>query len=924
MTKRFYCKKDQEHGIQGCGGSMSLHHPDILKQLPPDLADEFPAFLTHRSGIDKGLLALIRAGVAHRVSSNAWEDILRELHLREHDILELRYLHSIQDQQKYNEKWNIAQTKYIPFSAFDDRTQYAGHAPSKRYINNVYMDFMESIRSCLDQCMSALTGHILQWDHSFKVPKYMMKLNGITAFVGLFTVLNELGQIRYQAFVPTKSLVHIQSGLMELVKSLKEHGYPQPILGFTDNVAADMRTFIECIPSLGENVVAVNPTDSLNLPLMELPSDVASVHCKTATEIENASHGILELLDLESSNSVVHLGFDMEWEYSTGIGGTGSKKTALIQLALPKSVYLLRVYLLDKLPTPLLTILRSDRFIKVGRNIGGDFAKLRRDFSDFLLPEKSGNHYNGTIELGSYAKCKQVVSEANSSLSTLVAATLRTKLSKEMRASEWGSGVLTQSQIHYAALDAWVALEIFTTLKPLPEIGIPLTSATQIGQLVSLYSRQQEVARGKVVEQPQEITILQMGVSELKEVKMKVKASKTRALVEIFEVLAPACMIPHHRRTLMDVQNGQDKFLAVVSISSLRTYAPVNFPASNPTDVDIPRTLGPCILIKPPEIQTNVQSVMEQKELECSEVDHFEIEDDPNDMIDSDDECEDEQVVEIQEPSLVDEVQVFTQGKGMEYDSRILADVFHEIHKVTKTISRRHSLHKRFATAYSDTLLIPDEADKNAVEAVLKKMDISWNVMRAKSPDWLWKRVRRYIPPKEVLFPILKEFFGCWGNIKCSVRKIPLFTEETWKKAQAVLQDVQKGWLSDPDSIPLGTNSVEGAIHNPMRRSFAALKASPELADALTADFRHRHNVKAGSRNNLEPSPFAAGSQTGTMQSQVHMNFSDYNMHGMVNSTVPSTSLPSFGSQSQSGTSSLTGNSGKGMRKCKGEIIPQL
>jgi hypothetical protein len=46
-------------------------------------------------------------------------------------------------------------------------------------------------------CMSALTGYILQWDHSLKVPNYMMKLNGIAVFVGLFTVLNELGQIYY-------------------------------------------------------------------------------------------------------------------------------------------------------------------------------------------------------------------------------------------------------------------------------------------------------------------------------------------------------------------------------------------------------------------------------------------------------------------------------------------------------------------------------------------------------------------------------------------------------------------------------------------------------------------------------------------------------------------------------------------------------
>ena len=54
-----------------------------MDQLEPGLASEFPAFLTHRSGIDKTLMSLIRAGIAHRVSSS---EILHELHVREHDI----------------------------------------------------------------------------------------------------------------------------------------------------------------------------------------------------------------------------------------------------------------------------------------------------------------------------------------------------------------------------------------------------------------------------------------------------------------------------------------------------------------------------------------------------------------------------------------------------------------------------------------------------------------------------------------------------------------------------------------------------------------------------------------------------------------------------------------------------------------------
>ena len=96
-----------------------------------------------------------------------------------------------------------------------------------------------------------------------------------------------------------------------------------------------------------------------------------------------------------------------------------------------------------------------------------------------------------------------------------------------------------------------------------------------------------------------------------------------------------------------------------------------------------------------------------------------------------------------------------------------------------------------------------------------------------------------------------------------------LFNAETWQKAKRVLHDVKKGWVSDPHDIPLytfeswdkhgliiyhcihGTNLVEGSVHNPIQCNFASLNASPELADALIADFHHRHNYDVGSIHKL-------------------------------------------------------------------------
>ncbi len=112
---------------------------------------------------------------------------------------------------------------------------------------------------------------------------------------------------------------------------------------------------------------------------------------------------------------------------------------------------------------------------------------------------------------------------------------------------------------------------------------------------------------------------------------------------------------------------------------------------------------------------------------------------------------------------------------------------------------------------------------------------------------------------------MLKELFESWANVVCKVTGQKLFTMESHQKSQSILLEVKKGWISDPIGISVyhlegvdkyglniyhcirGTNSVEGSVHNPIQRSFASMNASPELADALIADFQHRHNVDCGS-----------------------------------------------------------------------------
>ena len=121
---------------------------------------------------------------------------------------------------------------------------------------------------------------------------------------------------------------------------------------------------------------------------------------------------------------------------------------------------------------------------------------------------------------------KNVVPNGKTSLTAIVTATLQKHLSKESCASEWPAITLNDDQKQYAALDDYVALMIWEVLETFEEVGKPLSPATKVGELVSLYVRKQEVARGIIVEQPLSFTI-QNPLPNEKPISLNVSTTKT-------------------------------------------------------------------------------------------------------------------------------------------------------------------------------------------------------------------------------------------------------------------------------------------------------------------------------------------------------------------------------------------------------------
>ena len=192
--------------------------------------------------------------------------------------------------------------------------------------------------------------------------------------------------------------------------------------------------------------------------------------------------------------------------------------------------------------------------------------------------------------------------------------------------------------------------------------------------------------------------------------------------------------------------------------------------------------------------------------------------------------------------------------------SRVLGDIYHLM--ALFKISVHHGLRRPFARALRDAIFIPDEEDKAMVSRVLQGKHVGFEEMVLRDPVWVWRRVRRYVPPPEVLFQRVKLVLQIYGPLKDAITGQPLFNDSCWDKVVSVLENIQMGYYSDPPNIALyitqgldsngltifkclrGTNHVEGGVHQNIAKRFGSYNTSPRFAVNLLRDYCLSHNPK--------------------------------------------------------------------------------
>lgn len=126
-------------------------------------------------------------------------------------------------------------------------------------------------------------------------------------------------------------------------------------------------------------------------------------------------------------------------------------KVALMQIAIPKKVFLIRLNLTGLTPE-IIQFLENEKIKKVGVALRDDVKALER-----LKKFKPA----GITELALLTKQAGIEVE---SVKKLAALFLGFRISKGAQTSNWEAPMLNEKQLSYAATDAWVCMEVFTML----------------------------------------------------------------------------------------------------------------------------------------------------------------------------------------------------------------------------------------------------------------------------------------------------------------------------------------------------------------------------------------------------------------------------------------------------------------------------
>ena len=202
----------------------------------------------------------------------------------------------------------------------------------------------------------------------------------------------------------------------------------------------------------------------------------------------------------------------------------------------------------------------------------------------------------------------------------------------------------------------------------------------------------------------------------------------------------------------------------------------------------------------------------------------------------------------------------------------VLGDAFHFMDR-TK-VPTHHDYKALYFRSLRSAMFIMHQGDVENVRAVLsRKQGQTWEKKMAFDFNYIAQRVRRRIPPAQILHRRMQYIYHFFRDKVDSRTGNVLFNEAARKKFELVMALVQNGYASDPSGISMyvrktnkhgkqmvdmdglqlyrslrGTSNLE-SLHQYFTTSFGHTNSGPRYSDMLLMVIRHQYNWRASLHN---------------------------------------------------------------------------
>lgn len=168
----------------------------------------------------------------------------------------------------------------------------------------------------------------------------------------------------------------------------------------------------------------------------------------TIDVIENEGEAFDTAMDYLSSQPAI--GFDTETK-PCFIPKAPRNKMAILQLAGRQRAYIFRLHQIG-VPQRLAKLLSNPKVIKIGAAVHDDIRGLN-EYNNFRA--------SGFVDLQKLAGEYGIEEKSVRKMAAII---LNRRVSKSQQLSNWESAVLSEAQLKYAAIDAWICLEMYEKL----------------------------------------------------------------------------------------------------------------------------------------------------------------------------------------------------------------------------------------------------------------------------------------------------------------------------------------------------------------------------------------------------------------------------------------------------------------------------